>query len=110
MKNLIGFIVESSVVNLLPILLAAALSAFLAGLFLFNAGLNAWVRGCAYSLIGALASLVSYSYLDIPDRSIEFGELALLFVGMFFLSMLFVMPSIALRSRFRSSKRSAKKG
>jgi len=99
MEKIIGFMFEKSIVNVVPILIAALAFAYLAGPVLKRIGTPKLVRSLIYMLIGVSAGLWSYSTFDIPDRAIESLEFAALSGGMLLLSGLFIFPTVLLRNR-----------
>jgi hypothetical protein len=99
MNSLIGFIVESTIVNSVAALPAAGIVAYVGGPFLKNLGVGSWGRIFTYSAFGVVAGMWSYSAFDIPDRSIEFLEALSLGVELLALCLLVISPTVLLKNR-----------
>mgnify|MGYP003624902283 CR=1 FL=1 len=102
MNSLVGFMLESAVVNTVPIFLAAGVVAFIGGPFLKNAGIAKYPRGILYAVIGVAAGLWSYIAFDIPDRNIEPFEFIALSAGMLIYSLVVVLPIVAIKNRAKT--------
>ncbi len=98
----LAFMIESSIVNSAPIFLAALAIAYIAGPFLKNVGANKYVRIGAYSIVGGIAGMWSYSSFDAPGRNIELLEATLLIIGMLIYSLLVISPIVLIKNRGES--------
>ncbi|MGK0472298.1 MAG: hypothetical protein ACJAR0_002779 [Candidatus Azotimanducaceae bacterium] len=103
MPPFLGFLIENSIVNSVPIFLAALVVAYIAGPFLKNVGANKYARIAIYSVIGVAAGMWSYSSFDIPDRSIELMEASSLSVGMLIYSLLVITPIVLFKNRAKQT-------
>ena len=99
MSPFLGFLIENSIVNSIPIFLGALVFAYIAGPFLKNVGANNYIRISVYSIIGVAAGMWSYSSFDIPDRSIELMEAFTLSAGMLIYAMLIITPIVLFKNR-----------
>jgi len=99
MPPLIGFFIENSVANSAPIFLSALAFAYIGGPFIKNLGANKYYRSGAYTIIGVVAGMWSYSSLSIPERSIETLEAITLSIGMLIYSSMFIIPVVLFKNR-----------
>ena len=105
MLELLGFMFEKAVVNLIPIILGALFGAFFVG---HKAISSQVIRTVMYVFAGVIAGLWSYAKYDIPERTIEFMEAFYLSIGMSILAAIFVVPAVLLASfRRRNSESSS---
>lgn len=105
METIALFVVEYSIINTVPILLAAIIVAFLLGPFLISLGATTYWRALVYAFFGMAAGLLSYATFDIPGRSIEIIEGIALSLGMAVYGFLFTAPITAFRSKAKPTKR-----
>ena len=99
MNNLIGFMLEKSIVNSAPIFLAALIAAYIMGPFFKNSGIGVYWRTAIYSVVGVGGGLWAYSAYDIPDRSIEVMEAITLGIAMFIYAAVIVGAFVLFRNR-----------
>lgn len=104
LKNGIYFVIESAIVNSIPILLSSMLFSYVSAPFLINLGIDTWKRISIYSLIGTVFGLISYGYFDIPDRSFELLEMIFLSLGMMSLAMFTIAIVTMLGSYIKSQR------
>ncbi|PSF06224.1 hypothetical protein C7H09_04870 [Marinobacter fuscus] len=102
MNSIIEFMLESAVVNSIPIFFAAGIIALIGGPLLKKAGIGTYFRGLIYSVIGVSAGVWSYTVFDIPGRGIELLEFATLTVGMLLYSLVIIMPIVAIKNRAKT--------
>lgn len=103
-EYLIKFIFESSLTNLFPISLAIVIVSYSAGSFLVRLGASTYVRASVYIVAGIIGGLWSYSYFDIPHRSIEKEEFIYLVIGTGILSAVIVVTYFSLEKRRKEIK------
>lgn len=105
MNSIIGFAIESTVENLIPICLGLITFALIIWPLLSLVSLGKlskdnfslvaiWV---IYSLIGAITGLVSYSLLNITNDHLTILEAIILLPTMFLISALLVAPALIIR-------------
>ena len=103
MPLLLSFLIETSIVQSVPIFFAALAVGYVIGPFLKNVGLNTYMRIAIYSLVGAAAGMWSYSSFDIPDRSIELMEALTLSLSMLVYSLLIISPIVLFKNRVKQA-------
>lgn len=96
MNPTIGFMVEHTLVNLVPILLGAVLLAWLTGKWVRVHLGNSW-RAAWYGLGGMAAGLAAYGYFDAAGRGVSLVEVVLLAPAMFVLA--WGLSTVAVRLR-----------
>ena len=98
------FVLEHTLVNTVAIFPAAIAIAFIGGPFLIGLGANKWIRMIIYSSVGAASGLVTYSYLTIPSRPLEFMEGLYLFIGMLNYALIPTVIGVLIASWMRHRK------
>lgn len=109
MIELIGFIVENTIVNSAAIIPASLFIGYIIGPFLKNAGLSNWPRIFTYAVFGTLAGMWSYSSFDITDRNIENLEAIILGSSMFLFSIAIIAPVVLYQKQKKTEKESPKR-
>lgn len=104
MEKLMLFIIEHTLVNIAPILLAIGTVSFIFGKFLVNVGANNWVRIVIYSITGLIGGLTAYAQMTIPNRVMEFSEALSLSAGMLILSAAITSTVIFIKSAITKNK------
>ncbi len=95
MYSLWVFVIDATIVNIVPIALG-----FLLGLLLASKlKVGLWPKAAAVAASSCIAGIWSYSSFDIPDRSLELAEAAVLSIGMFGLPFLVAYLIFRLRNR-----------
>ena len=99
MNDLASLMLESAIVNTVPIFLAAGIFSLVGGPFLKKLAVGDCLRGLVYSLAGVAAGLWSYSVFDVPGRSIEAPEITAVGLGMLAYCLIVIMPIVGFKSR-----------
>ena len=98
------FLIERTIINLFPILLALLISSFFLKPFLRGLGVSIHRRIFVYAVPGVAGGLLAYSSLDIPDRSIETLEAISLGISMYIFSLLMTAPAVFVYNRIKKEK------
>jgi hypothetical protein len=93
------FLLEHTIVQLVPILIAIVFGSFFLRPLLRYLEVGVRKRVAVYSLPGMVGGLWSYSSLTIPDRSFELTEIVLLGVSMYLFSVLLVYSVVSFSNR-----------
>ena len=107
MLELLGFMVEQSVRNAVPILLGILFAAVLVGRKVVS---SQFIRTALYICVGVISGLWAYSTMDIPERTIQFMEAFYLSIGMSLLAAIFVVPAVFFTSSGRRNSESSSDG